>query len=281
MTESDGYTSPDNDERGLGWMDNKKASLPYILGNSWKEIERRKTQHVIFQYALGRASAGAWAMDIAGLYPNCIVDGIDVPQYKFNKDDVPNNCNFTTCTITEPLPFEDSTFDYVFIRHMGLAVKAENWPAFLIELKRVMKPGGYLEWMDTDGAFHGGPEVTKFMSDVVGAIGKNGYDIRLARHNHRMVATAGFSDVAHNVFSIPIGSLWNEVIGRAFSNDFHQGLQSLRNYILLTLNISTEEYDRRLTTVVHEWNHVLKAFANHRIVVSRKALYNIDIDDPK
>lgn len=56
----------------------------------------------------------------------------------------PANVTFQLGNILEGLCFQDNTFDIVNFSFFILAFKAEEWVTILKEIKRVLKPGGYL-----------------------------------------------------------------------------------------------------------------------------------------
>lgn len=58
---------------------------------------------------------GAWSMEIAGEYPKSVITGIDMAPL-FPRDIKPTNCAFYQSNILNKLPFEDSSFDYIFMR---------------------------------------------------------------------------------------------------------------------------------------------------------------------
>jgi ubiquinone/menaquinone biosynthesis C-methylase UbiE len=58
---------------------------------------------------------GTWSMEIAGEYPKSTVIGIDMTPL-FPREIKPSNCAFYQCNLLNKLPFEDSSFDYVFMR---------------------------------------------------------------------------------------------------------------------------------------------------------------------
>lgn len=47
-----------------------------------------------------------------------------------------------------PLPYEDNTFDLIFMRCMVDIIPDEDWDALLSELARIMKKGGYIECVE-------------------------------------------------------------------------------------------------------------------------------------
>jgi ubiquinone/menaquinone biosynthesis C-methylase UbiE len=54
-------------------------------------------------------------MEIAGEYPKSTIIGVDLNNV-FPRDIKPINCQFHQCDALQGLPFEDDTFDYVFMR---------------------------------------------------------------------------------------------------------------------------------------------------------------------
>lgn len=60
---------------------------------------------------------GSWSMEIAGEYPKSTVIGIDITPI-YPKEIKPTNCAFYQCNVLNTLPFEDNTFDYIFMRYV-------------------------------------------------------------------------------------------------------------------------------------------------------------------
>lgn len=59
-----------------------------------------------------------------------------------------------------PLPFEDATFDYIFIRSMMDTLPDSMWDDVLKELVRIMKKGAYIECVEAyDNLFDAGPSM--------------------------------------------------------------------------------------------------------------------------
>lgn len=59
-----------------------------------------------------------------------------------------------------PLPYEDATFDYIFIRSMMDTLPDSMWDDVLKELVRIMKKGAYIECVEAyDNLFDAGPNM--------------------------------------------------------------------------------------------------------------------------
>lgn len=62
----------------------------------------------------------------------------------------PRNLTFGVDDITQPLPYETGSFDFVRMRYLILGLKVDQWQGVVNELARIVKPGGYLELMEPD-----------------------------------------------------------------------------------------------------------------------------------
>lgn len=78
-------------------------------------------------------------------YPNCTYHGCDIDDNTYKNIDV-KQFIFSIGDITQRLPYEDSTFDFVHMRFFIAALREEDeWPAAISEAIRVTKPGGMIQ----------------------------------------------------------------------------------------------------------------------------------------
>ncbi|VDB83046.1 unnamed protein product [Peniophora sp. CBMAI 1063] len=90
---------------------------------------------------------GLWAIDMADEFPHAEVLGVDLaplqPQW------VPANCTFELCDLdTFCLPYESNSFDVVHARNIIAGIS--NYPHFVHELTRILRPGGVLLLIEFD-----------------------------------------------------------------------------------------------------------------------------------
>lgn len=76
-----------------------------------------------------------YGIDIATMYPTTIK---------------PSNTYFQQHDILQGLPFENETFDYVFMRQMTICTTKQELIQLLEEICRVLKPNGYIEIIDAE-----------------------------------------------------------------------------------------------------------------------------------
>lgn len=86
---------------------------------------------------------GTWVMDVATEFPSSEFIGVDMCDI-FPNNIRPANVTFQIGNVLEGLAFEDNTFDMVNLRMFILAFKTEEWAPVLKEIKRVLKPGGFI-----------------------------------------------------------------------------------------------------------------------------------------
>jgi ubiquinone/menaquinone biosynthesis C-methylase UbiE len=77
-----------------------------------------------------------YGIDIAAMYPSTIK---------------PGNANFLQHDILKPsLPFDDESFDFIYMRQMMTSLTKGQLIRFLTEITRVLKPNGHLEIVDVE-----------------------------------------------------------------------------------------------------------------------------------
>ncbi|KAI9497010.1 S-adenosyl-L-methionine-dependent methyltransferase [Zychaea mexicana] len=113
--------------------------------------------------------AGFWTTDMATKYPISHFTGIDIEKNIFPTGNVSRNVVFQRVDLLElPLPYENDTFDFIFIRCMADVVPDEDWDAVLKELVRIMKKGAYIECLETYPALvDAGPAMTTIMQHYI------------------------------------------------------------------------------------------------------------------
>ncbi|KAF7976349.1 hypothetical protein HWV62_5921 [Athelia sp. TMB] len=90
---------------------------------------------------------GNWAIDIADEFPAVDVIGVDLAPIQ--PRDVPVNCTFELCDLDQyNIPYPNEYFDVIHARSMHHGVK--NYPRFLQEVARILRPGGLLLLIEPD-----------------------------------------------------------------------------------------------------------------------------------
>jgi SAM-dependent methyltransferase len=172
----------------------------YPLPTDDEEVNRLQLQHYLYRYAWGRnfsspvedllcnsdgnvsvldvgCGPATFLLEMASDYPQVNFTGIDISPV-FPLHIKPSNIRFMQMNIINnnglcQLPFNDNTFDFVYLRSMGLSFKEDQWSSLLMELCRIMKHGSWIELMEHDVQFHNEGEISTKMNESIDSLLKS------------------------------------------------------------------------------------------------------------
>ncbi|CAG8611742.1 17635_t:CDS:2, partial [Acaulospora morrowiae] len=106
---------------------------------------------------------GSLLLDLASTYTKSSFFGLDLNPL-FPTHIKPPNVSFYEHDILDGLPFDGEKFDFVYLRFMKDFFVEEAWKyKVLPEVLRVLKPGGWIEFMELDRKFYDiGPITSDF-----------------------------------------------------------------------------------------------------------------------
>lgn len=138
-------------------------------------------------------------------------DTTDITLKPLIKNRVPQNVRFEIDDAESPWLFEKASFDLIHIRHLMGAI--QDWRQFIAEAFKFVKPGGYIEVAEyemklfsDDGTLSESSTVMRWYDLVDNATVVVGRDFRIAPHMAPILADAGFVDVHHQIYKLPVGS---------------------------------------------------------------------------
>ena len=98
---------------------------------------------------------GGWALEVAFAHQDMSVVGIDISKGMINyaliraSTQQRDNAQFLVMDATQPLEFEQASFDFVNTRLVEGFLKAEQWSEFMKEITRVCRREGYIRMTET------------------------------------------------------------------------------------------------------------------------------------
>lgn len=110
---------------------------------------------------------GGWPLDTARSYPQMQVIGVDNSEHMLRYASTQGralaltNVDFQYANALEELPFQSDTFDYIGMRFGGAWIPRDAYHSLLVEIKRVLKPGGTFCWTEGDGGTTTSPAYAK------------------------------------------------------------------------------------------------------------------------
>ncbi|CAI2162131.1 5758_t:CDS:2 [Funneliformis geosporum] len=216
---------------------------------------------------------GLWCEEMANEFPDVNVFGIDLIT-NFSSKIKPYNCKFLPGNVIFGLPWADNTFDYIWSRDLFTEIKSKDWLSLLLEMHRVLKPGGIIEFQETDGyALSAGPLLKNIQSNRLhAALTLRDLDFRIACRLGEIVKLAEFEDINESYHSIPIGK-WGGKIGEIWASDLKESYLSMQPWLSSCMSISEDEYNHTIKEIFDKELDTCLTYMNHHIIWTTKKLH--------
>ncbi|KAI7901773.1 S-adenosyl-L-methionine-dependent methyltransferase [Cokeromyces recurvatus] len=105
---------------------------------------------------------GAWCIDLSTKYPHIDVIGVDNIDMFPAECNLPKNCQLMVANVLYGLKeFADASFDVIHIRFMVLSFTSAQYSQVIKSCWRLLKPGGYIEILETDLIVYSAGPVTQ------------------------------------------------------------------------------------------------------------------------
>ncbi|CAG8535616.1 145_t:CDS:2 [Scutellospora calospora] len=273
---------------GRPYLD-ENASV-YLCPTDWEEADRLQLCHFILKKLFGGSYAanlsniikpgskildigcgpGPWCFELAQEFPYADIYGLDILS-SFPDAIKPPNCHFQLCNVLKGLPFDNDEFDYIFMRHMILALKEEQWAPLLTEIKRVMKPGGVIECVEFDWAARSaGPVHTEFIKRWSMSKTRE-MDLSFTSKLKQTIIDIGFQNVNRICKPVSLGK-WDEKqgkIGEIWNTNLAQMVSGMKSVSVPIMNITDDEWDCMLKDVDREVDK-FRSYQDHYFFLATK-----------
>ncbi|KAK1981328.1 methyltransferase domain-containing protein [Colletotrichum cereale] len=185
------------------------------LALDFTEMDRLDMAHTLMVRILDVGTGtGIWSMEMGDIFQQAEIIGNDLsaiqppwvpPNVKFEIDDV------------ESTWLHNEKFDYIFLRYMLVSIN--NWPKLVKNIyklplvpNRNLNPGGWVEFHEVDGEYYSDDgtytkkhTVRQWNIQYVEACEMMGRTARPGPQLEGWVKDAGFQNITHQRFKIPIG----------------------------------------------------------------------------
>ncbi len=249
------------------------ADAPYVLPKDMGEVKRLDFQHFLLRNGLqgnyatpiGQPKSvldvgcgtGRWAMEMATLFPNANVIGVDlVPTeevtFGYGMERRPDNYVFVQGNVLEGLPFANASFDFIHERLLVAALPAARWPGVVNELVRVAVPGGWVELAECGVPQDGGQGFMTLWGSWIELCKRRGIDFTMGYTIGDKLKAAGLANVQMRQVNFPMGRHGGRV-GVASATDCLAVGQALRAGVIGMGIYSEKDYDRIYAQADHEF----------------------------
>ncbi|HLY31679.1 MAG TPA: methyltransferase domain-containing protein [Ktedonobacterales bacterium] len=254
----------------------RTLGVPYLMPTDLEEMNRLDFQHYMLRYALrGNYAApigahpssildvgtgtGRWAREIANLFPQANVIGVDVNQpptdsmAEEGREDLrPPNYTFVPGNLFEGLPFADGSFDFTHMRLLIMAIPHDQWPKVVQELIRVTRPGGWVESVETTILQHAGPAMSQIIQWSTTVLGWRGVNMLDGEKIGSLLHSAGLAHVTTQPVMLPCGDYGGRV-GKMLAADYISGAKGLGGVVVSRGLATADEFERVLAAASAEF----------------------------
>src|SRR5579875_234467 len=239
------------------------VGVPYTLPKDDQEISRLDFQHYMLRYTLrGDYAApiqqprrildvgcgtGRWPREMAQIFPDAEVFGIDIADADPKTEPPPPNYHFQIANVFEGLPFPDGSFDFTHARLLSAAVPCARWPQVVSEMMRVTCPGGWIESLEAMPLRDGGPGIAQLNDGMFQMCEARGIDANYGVHVQELFRASGLTNMLSREILIPMGKYGGR-IGTMMATDWLAIFTGLRGPVTATTSMSADAYDQALAS---------------------------------
>jgi len=148
---------------------------------------------------------GIWLLDLAReVHPDVSLTGIDINQLRLHTQH-PKNVTFAIHSVTNLPDSWSDKFKLANQRLVNNALTSKDWGMALSELYRVLKPGGWVQLLDTnpETTSYSGPNMKRLMDALVALYVNKGLVLDLHETLDRRLEHAGFVNVQKQTVVLP------------------------------------------------------------------------------
>ncbi|KAI8047286.1 S-adenosyl-L-methionine-dependent methyltransferase [Gilbertella persicaria] len=272
---------------GRNYRKSKKPNEQFLPCDD-EEIERLQINHLMFRSLFASpffspvgdllksgirvldvgAGPAWWLMDMAKEYPQSYFVGVDVMVYPISP---PVNCHLKIHDISKGLPFPDNSFDFVTQHDALFRYCQKDWETILPEIIRVVKPGGYIEFVEPSGVVQDiGPNMSIWMMRLTVSLQTRSINLKIASQLQSMLEA--FTEIellesSHR--SAPIG--WYGKTGDIMLECMERLFDAIKPKLSEDWSMSPAKYDKMAQTASSEcrdfrsWVNIHYAYARKQI----------------
>lgn len=205
---------------------------------------------------------GGWALNVATVYPNMQVIGVDISRIMIEYAQAQahvrrlQNIQFQVKDILQPLDFPDASFDLINARLIGF-IRPAHWPILLQQCLRLLRPEGTMRLTETEIPLTTSPALQRmhvFFTRALKAAGQSfspdGELVGTMPMLGRLLRNAGYQNVQIKAHAIE----WSTGVEahESFYQDIMVGFKMVQPFILRAEVTTQAELDRLYEQVLEE-----------------------------
>ncbi len=252
--ENEGYVLDPESPVEMARLINLDRFMTKGMGGALVGVDNLSPLHNILDMGCG---PGGWVLDVAYERSDVEVAGVDISKIMIDyaneraRTQHLSNASFGVMDITKPLDFADGSFDLINARFLFSVLTREQWPTFIAECTRLLRPGGMLrltELLDGGETNSAAKEqlhlfFCQALQRVNHAFSAGGYNIGVTIMLPRFLREAGYQHVQHIMHALEVSA------GTEAYSDFYRNseiIYQLAKPLFIGTGATTEEEFNKL-----------------------------------
>ncbi len=232
----------------MTWLLNADTILTKGMGGTLPELGDFTGIERVLDIACG---PGGWALEVAREHPEVDVTGFDISEsmIRFAKALATSrgygNISFLVMDATQPLQFEDASFDLVNARTLFGVLAPRDWPRLLAECKRILRPGGIIRLTEPEAPVSTSPALNALWEMAIKSFvvskrsfSRDGRHLGITLALKPLLREAGFEHISHLGHVLDISSAAEDAEG--YRVNFRYAIKLVEPFYL-KLGLTTEE----------------------------------------
>lgn len=200
---------------------------------------------------------GSWCLDMSKKYPYVKFYGIDKMDI-YPKTIKPINCFFEKYDLFEYTSETQNKFDLITQRFMAMYLKEDEWKKIFDNYYRILKPGGYLNIVESNLIVSNmGNETKKFAEQFKHALKAR----KINPYINNELEKKEF-------YSIPL--FGNTNIGKSYGKNVIQSLKNMKKWFEMSLDIDENDLEEILE-IIKEESEEYETFNNTYYFIAYKS----------
>lgn len=235
---------------GINPLDNQHYALHATFKSNYLAPLKGLLTKTILDVGCG---TGTWGYEISREFPDAKIIGFDLEEAPLNVATLMDS--YVQGNLLQGLPFRTNTFTYVHQRLLVGAIPTTSWPFVIGELARVVRPGGWIELVESGGVSFEpqGPASSQLTEGILRISAMRGVDLRIISKLNRMMEQAGLLNIYKQSVPIPLGN-WDGNAGLVMGNELQRIMQSYREPFIRLLRYTPESFDNLTASLLREWD---------------------------
>ncbi|KAJ3733115.1 S-adenosyl-L-methionine-dependent methyltransferase [Lentinula guzmanii] len=198
---------------------------------------------------------GIWLLDLARELPTPVsLTGIDISSRLFPTN-YPSNVTFSSQSVTSLPESWSNKFNLINQRLLTGALTKEQWPNALSELYRVLKPGAWIQLMETGPTpkMYSGPKMRRMVDSWASLYRLRGLVTDIQDILEQLLSEAGFVEVKKQTVPLPLSPGREDY--EEHKNNIVGFFLAAKQPFLMTGQFESEtEFDEALKEMQDEWD---------------------------